>query len=92
MEFDWLDANFDLKKVTPGEIAEAFEDPFAIRLLPDSDDSDAETRYFSLGKSVGDRPLFSVFWTDGKNYRVILSRDMTDSELTFYERKNAEMY
>ena len=92
MEFDWLDANFDLKKVKPGEIAEAFEDPFAIRLLPDEEDSDAEVRFFSLGKTVNDRGLFSVFWTDGKNYRVILSRDMTDAELTFYERKNAEFY
>ncbi len=92
MEFDWLDANFDLKKVKPGEIAEAFEDPFAIRLLPDEEDSDAEVRFFSLGKTVNDRGLFSVFWTDGKNYRVILSRDMTDTEITFYDRKNAEFY
>ena len=92
MEFDWLDANFDLKKVTPGEIAEAFEDPFAIRLLPDQDDPDAETRFFHLGKTVNERGLFSVFWTDGKKYRVILSRHMTDSEVTFYERKNAENF
>jgi len=92
MEFDWLDANFDLKKVGPGEIAEAFEDPFAVRLLPDRDNNDAETRYFSLGKTVNDRGLFSVFWTDGKNYRVILSREMTESEMSFYDRKNAENF
>ena len=36
------------------------------------------------------RPLFSAFWTDGKNYRVILSRDMTEDEVAFYDRKNAE--
>ncbi|MCB1063758.1 MAG: BrnT family toxin [Verrucomicrobiae bacterium] len=90
MEFDWLDVNFDLKKVTPREIAEAFEDPFAIRLLPDTDNDSAEVRFFSLAKTLNNRGLFSVFWTDGKNYRVILSREMTDDESTFYDRKNAE--
>jgi len=32
-----------------------------------------------------------VFWTDGKNYRVILAREMTPEELSFYERKNSEL-
>ena len=90
MEFDWLDPHFDLKKTTPREISEAFEDPFAIRLLPDSDNDDAEVRFFALGKTVANRFIFSVFWTDGKNYRVILSRDMTKDEKGLYERKNAE--
>ncbi len=91
MEFDWLDVNFDLKKYTPKEIEESFEDPFSIRLLPDTDDEDAESRYFCLGKSVANRPLLSVFWTDGKNYRVIACREMTEDELSFYDRKNAEL-
>ncbi len=90
MEFDWLDAPFDLEKVTPREIEESFEDPFAIRLLPDDEEADKESRYFALGRSMRNRPLFSVFWTDGKNYRVVLARDMTEGELSFYERKNAE--
>lgn len=90
MEFDWLDVHFDLKKVTPREIAESFEDPFAIRLLPDTDDEADEVRYFNLGKTLNNRGLFSVFWTDGKNYRIITSREMTDEEVTFYDRKNAE--
>jgi len=34
MEFDWLDTPFDLKKVSPKEIEESFEDPFSLRLLP----------------------------------------------------------
>lgn len=87
MEFDWLDPGFDLKNVTPREISESFEDPFAIRLLPETD---AEARYFCLGKSLSNRGLFSVFWTDGKKYRVILARDMTEDEQAFYDRKNAE--
>jgi uncharacterized DUF497 family protein len=90
MDFDWLDVNFDLKKVTPREIAESFEDPFAIRLLPDQESAAAEARYFNLGRSLNNRGLFSVFWTDGKNYRVILCREMTEDENSFYDRKNAE--
>lgn len=90
MEFDWIDCHFDLKKVTPSEIEESFEDPFSIRLLPESDRSKTDARYFALGKSISNRFLFSVFWTDGKAYRVILCRDMTKDEKTFYERKNAE--
>jgi len=90
MEFDWIDCHFDLKKVTPREIEESFEDPFSIRIFPESVSDDSETRYFSLGKTINNRFLFSVFWTDGKAYRVIASRDMTDDEQTFYDRKNAE--
>jgi len=90
MEFDWLDLNFDLSSVTPKEIEESFEDPFALRLLPDSDYGAGEARYFCLGKSVRSRAIFSVFWTDGKRYRVILAREMTNDELAFYDRKNAE--
>lgn len=92
MEFDWIDVHFDLKKVIPKEIEEVFEDPFAIKLLPDGDyGSGKESRYFCLGKTVQNRPIFSVFWTNGKNYRVILAREMSEDELNFYERKNASL-
>lgn len=90
MEFDWIDCHFDLKKITPREIEEVFEDPFSIRLLPENESNSGEARYFNLGKTINNRFLFSVFWTDGKRYRVILSREMTDEEISFYERKNAE--
>jgi len=90
MDFDWIDCHFDLKKIIPREIEEAFEDPFSIRLLPESDNNGADARYFNLGKTINNRFLFSVFWTDGKRYRVILSREMTNDEISFYERKNAE--
>ena len=88
MEFDWLDSPFDLKSLTPKEIEESFEDPFSFRLLPDLPGKDA--RYFNLGHSSGSRGLFSVFWSDGKKYRVILARDMTPEESLFYDRKNSE--
>jgi uncharacterized DUF497 family protein len=90
MEFDWIDAPFDLHTVTPKEIEESFEDPFSIRLLPEGVGDDKEARYFNLGKSANDRGVFTVFWTDGKRYRAIFSREMTAEELTFYERKNSE--
>lgn len=90
MEFDWLDAPFDLKSIPPREIEESFEDPFSLRLLPDLEHESNGMRYFCLGKTVGNEALFSVFWTDGKKYRVIFARKMTPDELSFYERKNTE--
>lgn len=91
MEFDWLDAPFDLKKISPKEIEESFEDPFSLRLMPEDIGQGEQARYFNLGKSVGDKGIFTVFWTDGKRYRAILSREMTQEELAFYDRKNSEM-
>ncbi len=73
MDFDWLEVAFDLQQVPPREIEETFEDPFSIRLLPDLPTSDGEARYFNLGRTTSNRGLFSVFWTDGKRYRVILA-------------------
>jgi len=90
MEFDWLDAPFDLHKVSPKEIEESFEDPFSLRLLPELPDAESKARFFNLGRTLGDRGVFSLFWTDGKRYRVILSRDMTPEETTFYDRRNSE--
>ena len=90
MEFDWIDAPFDLKKILPREIEESFEDPFSLRLLPENDQVGGASRFFCLGKTVSNRPVFSVFWTDGKKYRVIASRDMTPDEISFYDRRNAE--
>ncbi|MEI8340159.1 MAG: BrnT family toxin [Verrucomicrobiota bacterium] len=91
MEFNWLDTPFDLRKISPKEIEESFEDPFSLRLLPDGTVNDSKARYFNLGKSLSEHGIFSVFWTDGKNYRVILAREMAPEELSFYDRKNSEL-
>jgi len=90
MEFDWLDATFDLHAITPREVEESFEDPFSLRIMPEAGRLE-EARYYCLGKSVAGRPLFSVFWTDGRRYRVVYARDMTPEEVAFYDRKNLEM-
>lgn len=92
MEFDWLDAPFDLHKVTPKEIEESFEDPFSLRLMPDVEIAGpGQARYFNLGKSIGGRGIFTIFWTDGKKMRSILSREMSTEEQSFYDRKNQEL-
>ncbi len=92
MEFDWDYIPSELGELSTKEIEESFEDPFSIRLLPDFDDgTTGEARYFILGKAVSGRALFTVFWTDGKRYRVIHSRVMTEAESNFYERKNADL-
>ncbi|RFC42523.1 MAG: Ribonuclease toxin, BrnT, of type II toxin-antitoxin system [Verrucomicrobia bacterium] len=91
MEFDWLEIPFANGELTKREIEESFEDPFSIRLLPEFSDDSRETRYFCLGKALNNKAVFSVFWTDGKQYRVVAARPMTGDELHFYERKNAEM-
>ena len=89
MEFDW--SRFSAEEISRKEIEESFEDPFSIRLLPEIDEAAGrEARYFILGRSISNRAIFSVFWTDGKRYRVVLSRPMTAEEETFYDRKNSE--
>jgi uncharacterized DUF497 family protein len=90
MDFDWLNAPFDLHVISPKDIEESFEDPFSFRMLPDLVHS-TEARYFNLGRSMSGRAIFAVFWTDGKRYRVIFARDMTPEEVQFYERKNTEL-
>jgi uncharacterized DUF497 family protein len=90
MDFDWLGVSFDLAPLTPKDIEESFEDPFSLKLLPDDNTEGANARYYNLGKSLAGRPVFSVFWTDGKRYRVIYAREMTATEHDFFERKKAE--
>ena len=91
MEFDWTDNPFSPEEISLKEIEETFEDPFSIRIMPELDAIEGhEARYFILGRAISNRAVFSVFWTDGKRYRVIFSRLMTPEEETFYDRKNSE--
>jgi uncharacterized DUF497 family protein len=91
MELDLIDVHFDLKSIKPRELEEALEDPFAVRFLPDTTDSESETRYYALGRTVGDRYLFLCFRSDGKTIRVIAAREMSEGEQRFYDRKYAEI-
>jgi hypothetical protein len=88
MEFDWNNPPFELAgSLTVREIEESFEDPFAVRLLPDSPRFAVQSRYFNLGRSAGGVGLFSVYRTNGKLVRVLLSRAFTEAEEYLYQRR-----
>jgi len=88
MEFDWNNPPFNLdSSLTLQEIEETFEDPFAIRLLPDSPRFSAQARFFNLGMSAGGRGIFSVYRTNGKQIRVVFAREFQPEERFFYQRK-----
>ena len=88
MEFDWTNPPFDVSgSLTPREIEESFEDPFAVRLLPDSPRFSVQARYFNLGMTAGGVGVFSVYRTNGKQVRVILARPFEPDERFFYQRK-----
>ena len=88
MEFDWNNPPFDAESsLTQREIEESFEDPFAIRLLPDSPRFSVQARFFNLGMAVGGVGVFSVYRTNGKSVRVIYARPFEPEERFFYQRK-----
>ncbi len=88
MEFDWNNPPFEWdSSLTPRDVEESFEDPFAIRLLPDSGRFSVQARYFNLGKSATGLGVFSVYRTNGKQIRVIRARPFVPEEQFFYQRK-----
>ena len=88
MEFDWNHPPFELdRSLTPKDIEESFEDPFALRLLPDSSRFTAQARYFNLGVSASGLGVFSVYRTNGKQIRVVHARPFEPEERFFYQRK-----
>jgi uncharacterized protein len=88
MEFDWNNPPFNLdSSLTLQEIEESFEDPFAIRLLPDSPRFSVQARFFNLGVSAGGIGIFSVYKTNGKQIRVIFARPFQPEERFFYQKK-----
>ena len=88
MDFDW--SLFTSKEVKPDEVAESFEDPFSLRLMPDAGPIAEQSRFFCLGMSLRNKALFSVYSSNGRQIRVIASREMTEQELFFYNRKTKE--
>ena len=88
MEFDWNNPPFNLdSSLTLQEIEESFEDPFAIRLLPDSPRFSVQARFFNLGMSAGGTGIFSIYRTNGKQVRVLHARMFEPEERFFYQRK-----
>jgi hypothetical protein len=88
MEFDWNNPSFNIgSSLTQRDIEESFEDPFAVRLLPDTPRFAVQARYFNLGMSVRGVGVFSVYRTNGKLIRVVFARPFGAEEKFFYERK-----
>ncbi len=88
MEFDWNNPPFNLdSSLTLQDIEETFEDPFAIRLMPDSPRFSVQARFFNLGMSAGGLGIFSVYRTNGKQVRVIYARPFQPEERFFYQKK-----
>lgn len=88
MEFEW--SLYKATNLSPDEISESFEDPFSLRLLPDSKRFAVQNRFFSLGCSNGGRGIFAVYTSTGKIVRVLAARLMTEEETYFYGRKSKE--
>ena len=88
MEFDWNNPPFNLNSsISITDIEESFEDPFALRLLPDTPRFAVQARYFNLGMSVKGVGVFSVYRTNGKLIRVVYARPFEAEEKFFYQRK-----
>ena len=88
MEFEW--SLYRANAVSAEEICESFEDPFSLRLLPDSNRFSMQNRFFSLGASGSGRRIFAVYTSTGKVVRVVAARIMTEEENHFYDRKAKE--
>ena len=88
MDFDWDNLPFEWNgSLTPRDVEETFEDPFAVRLLPDSGRFAVQSRYFNLGRSASGLGVFSVYRTNGRQIRVICARSFTPEEQFFYQKK-----
>ena len=72
VEFDWNNPPFDLNAgLSTRDVEESFEDPFSVRLLPDSPRFSVQARFFNLGRSAGGTGLRSALRPYGKASRVI---------------------
>ena len=88
MEFDWNSLPSALDgSLTQREIEESFEDPFAIRLLPDSPRFGVQARFMNLGMTAGGVGVFSVYRANGRLVRVLHARQFEPEERFFYQRK-----
>jgi uncharacterized DUF497 family protein len=91
MEFDWNNSPFELAgSLTQRDVEESFEDPFAVRLMPDSPRFSVQARFFNLGKSAKGIGILSVYRTNGKSIRVICARPFEPEEHFFYQRKQEQ--
>lgn len=92
MDFDWNNTSFGLNgELTTQDVEESFEDPFVVRLLPDSPRFAGQARYFSLGRSCRGTGVFAVYRTNGKQVRVLFAREFLQEEMFFYKRRMTQL-
>ena len=92
MDFDWEKRpSLALGSLKARDVEESFEDPFAVRLLPDSAQFSEKVRYFNLGKSSQGQGVFTVYRANGKQIRVIFAREFEPEETFFYERQQDKL-
>ncbi len=88
MDFDWTNPPFNLSTaISIKDIEESLEDPFAVRLMPDSPRFSTQGRFFNLGISANGTGIVTVYRTNGKSVRVIHARTFESEEKFFYQRK-----
>ncbi|MEM1057796.1 MAG: BrnT family toxin [Verrucomicrobiota bacterium] len=94
MEFEWSlfssPGGEEGASISHDEISESFEDPFGLRLLPDSPRFAEQSRFFSLGRTLSGKPLFAVYASTGKIIKVVTAREMTREECFLYDRRAKE--
>ena len=92
MEFDWekqpLQPDCSLKQ---RDVEESFEDPFSVRILPDSPHFSEKVRYFNLGRAANGEGVFSIYRANGRQIQVIHARPFEAEENFFYERQQDKL-
>jgi len=92
MEFDWGSCDFQPEgNLKMKDVEESFEDPFAVRLLPDAARFAQQARYFNLGRATKGAGVFTVYRTNGKQLQIILARTFEPEEGFFYEKQQAKL-
>jgi len=92
MDFNWSNRQFELPVgLSTLAVEESFDDPFVVRLLPDSGPYSGQARFFNLGKSATGTGVFSVYRTNGKQVRVLSSREFEPEDLFFYQRRQNQL-
>ena len=92
MDFDWeKEPNQSDCSLKQREIEESFEDPFSVRLLPDSPFFASNARYFNLGRTSGGEGVFAIYRANGKQIQVICARAFTAEEGFFYDRQQEKL-
>jgi len=92
MDFDWENHTSQaLGSLKAQDVEESFEDPFAVRLLPDSTRFSEKARYFNLGRAANGQGIFSIYRANGRQIQVIHARHFEAEERFFYERQQDKL-